>query len=280
MKPIHDMIHTFSSGPSITQSVPVAQRTPVIPTEFGIPSMSLDSAFENTDGRFQDIPAMDSMEDAVSPEKVRVKISGPNEQGSYAAGAGHERDKAVRGGFPDAKSAYKWGSTMQRKIAKQSLQHDDGEELAEDAKKHADTETYKTPREMLAAHHRGEHPNNSDYNSYKSQAHALAQRISQKHGGGNSSYPYAYEEKELAEDFNPELHKHFKEARESGFKPYEHTYHTHGADPNKSSSRHENGSNKVVRLKNHTTGKHLDIEHNSKHGLVSSEESEPIESLE
>ena len=47
---------TYSSGPKITQAVPVAQRTPTVPTSQGIPTMGTDSAFEYIDGRFMDIP--------------------------------------------------------------------------------------------------------------------------------------------------------------------------------------------------------------------------------
>jgi hypothetical protein len=46
----------FSSGPKITQAVPTAQRTPTIPTEYGIPTMAMDSI----DPRVSEVPALDA----------------------------------------------------------------------------------------------------------------------------------------------------------------------------------------------------------------------------
>lgn len=61
---------TFSSGPQLTQAVPRAQKTAVIPTEYGIPvmgngkvsgmtptpTMGTDSAFSHIDPRVMDVP--------------------------------------------------------------------------------------------------------------------------------------------------------------------------------------------------------------------------------
>lgn len=66
--PIKSGNSVFSSGPAITQAVPVAQRTPTIPTEYGIPKMSMDSMFGSIDPRVSEVPefhpGMDSMEDS------------------------------------------------------------------------------------------------------------------------------------------------------------------------------------------------------------------------
>lgn len=71
----------FSSGPELTQAVPVAQRTPTVPMEYGIPKMTgsatnpkvgLDS-FETTDGRHQEIPAMGDDDMSMSEDAHPIK---------------------------------------------------------------------------------------------------------------------------------------------------------------------------------------------------------------
>lgn len=239
----------FSSGPKTTQAVPVAQQTPLIPTEYGIPTMAKDS-FATMDPRTSDVPAFatdfngmsekeerdqrndeaykkagygkksplpnpegpetkastrrsesqnehDMGEDAVSPEKVQTEIRGPNQGGQFSAHAKHDKDRAMRGGFPDAKSAHKWSSTMQRKIARQSLSSD-------------------------------EVPDDSDMS--------------------------------MAQDFNPKLHEHFKTLREHKMMPIE------GVGEEDFSKKGEKSKAFIG-----SKGKYAVLHHNSKTGGVRAE---------
>lgn len=118
----------YSYGPKITQAVPRAQRTPVIPTEYGLPVMSMDSAFSTMDPRIHDVPAMgmNDADDSVPASEVEAKVSeAPG--GRYAAAAKHDKDYAVHTGFESPEEAGKWAGTMKRKIARQSI-HGHGKE--------------------------------------------------------------------------------------------------------------------------------------------------------
>jgi hypothetical protein len=75
----------FSSGPAITEAIPVAQRTPVIPTQYGIPVMDeghmrLNDSFSGTDGRVSEIPAM-GMNDRTVAEAPRYNFNEGSRKG-------------------------------------------------------------------------------------------------------------------------------------------------------------------------------------------------------
>lgn len=64
--PINGGYSSFSSGPSITQEIPKAQRTPTVPTQYGIPTMSMDS-FSSVDARHSEVPEFHPGVDALHP---------------------------------------------------------------------------------------------------------------------------------------------------------------------------------------------------------------------
>jgi hypothetical protein len=59
--------------------------------------------------------------DSVDPRLVKSGFK-KSPSGAYGAAAEYEKDRAVRKGFADPKSAHKWSETMRRKIGRQSQQ--------------------------------------------------------------------------------------------------------------------------------------------------------------